>query len=133
MRYVCLVRVRMPMEGLCSEGLGVSECPCNPQSPHARAESIKCARRFAFNSAMKAAFAKFIIIRLRNGKVMAEVDTTQADLQIYNPAWDNPLVKVIDIDHDPEEEDSDEEFALLEDIDEDELEALLDATLSKDS
>ncbi|KAG0719786.1 hypothetical protein GWK47_049769 [Chionoecetes opilio] len=151
---VCLVRVRMPMEGLCSEGLGVSECPCNPQSPHARAESIKCARRFAFNSAMKAAFAKFIIIRLRNGKVMAELDTTQADPQIYNPAWDNPLVKVVmalhyfslaiefmisfvhksnDIDHDPEEEDSDEEFALLEDIDEDELEVLLDATLSKDS
>lgn len=44
---------------------------------------------------MKAAFGKFIIIRLRNGKVMAEVDTTQTDLQIYNPVWDNTVVEVV--------------------------------------
>ncbi|KAG0723228.1 hypothetical protein GWK47_005640 [Chionoecetes opilio] len=32
--------------------------------------------------------------KLRNGKVMAEVDTTQAESQIYNPAWIQPLVKI---------------------------------------
>lgn len=41
--------------------------------------------------------------------------------------------QVNDIDHDPEEEDSDEEFALLQDIDDEELGALLDTTTSKDA
>ena len=42
------------------------------------------------------------------------------------------FIQVIDIDHDPEEEDSDEDFALLEDIDDEELGALLDASMSED-
>ncbi|KAK8402154.1 hypothetical protein O3P69_001325 [Scylla paramamosain] len=132
-RYVCLVRVRMPREGLCSEGIGLGEVPCTTQSPQGRGQSVACARRFAFNSAMKAAFGKFVIIKLRNGKVTVEVDTTQTDLQMYDPSWDRTEVEVNDIDHDPEEEDSDEEFALLQDIDDEELGALLDITISKDA
>lgn len=45
----------------------------------------------------------------------------------------NPFFQVSDIDHDPEEEDSDDDFALLEDIDDEELGAMLDATISKDA
>ncbi|XP_045117717.1 RAD52 motif-containing protein 1-like isoform X2 [Portunus trituberculatus] len=132
-RYICLVRVRMPKEGLCSEGLGLGEAPCTTQSPQGRGQSVACARRFAINSAMKAAFGKFVIIKLRNGKVTVEVDTTQTDLQMYDPLWDSTEVEVNDIDHDPEEEDSDEEFAMLQDIDDEELGALLDITISKDA
>ena len=44
---------------------------------------------------MKAAFGKLVIIRLRNGKVTVEVDTTQTDLEIYNPAWDTTAVEVV--------------------------------------
>lgn len=43
---------------------------------------------------MKAAFGKFVIVKLRNGKVTVEVDTTQTDLQIYYRTWDNQLVEV---------------------------------------
>ncbi|KAK8402155.1 hypothetical protein O3P69_001325 [Scylla paramamosain] len=44
-RYVCLVRVRMPREGLCSEGIGLGEVPCTTQSPQGRGQSVACARR----------------------------------------------------------------------------------------
>lgn len=50
--------------------------------------------RFAYQSAMKTAFSKFIIIILGNGKITVEVDTTQEDIYVYDPAWDNPVVKV---------------------------------------
>lgn len=43
---------------------------------------------------MKIAFSKFIIIILGNGKITVEVDTTQEDIYVYDPAWDNPVVKV---------------------------------------
>lgn len=43
---------------------------------------------------MKTAFSKFVIIILGNGKITVEVDTTQEDIYVYDPAWDNPVVKV---------------------------------------
>ncbi|XP_050688530.1 RAD52 motif-containing protein 1-like isoform X2 [Eriocheir sinensis] len=133
-RYLCLVRIRMPREGLCSEGLGLGEAPLKAKSAAGRGESLSTARRFAFHTAMKAAFSKFIIIKLRNGKVTVEVDTTQTDLQIYQSAWDNPLVEVIDIAHDPEEEDSDDDdiAAIFEDMEDEELDNLLDVTAYDD-
>ncbi|KAG7161854.1 putative DNA repair protein RAD52-like [Homarus americanus] len=82
--------------------------------------------RFAFQSAMKAAFSKFIIIRLKNGKITAEVDTTQCDPLIYDPAWDNPVVKVNDVNYDPDDE---EECEDLEDMTEEQLEELLNVPL----
>lgn len=132
-RYVCLVRVRMPRERLCSEGLGLGEAPFTTQCPQDRGQSVACARRYAFYAAMKSAFGKFVIIKLRNGKVTVEVDTTQTDLQMYDSSWDSTEVEVNDLDHDPEEENSDEEFALLQDIDDEELEALLDITINNDA
>lgn len=44
---------------------------------------------------MKSAFGKFVIIKLRNGKVTVEVDTTQTDLQMYDPSWDSTEVEVV--------------------------------------
>ena len=48
---------------------------------------------------MKAAFGKFVIIKLRNGKVTVEVDTTQTDLEMYDPLWDSTEVEVVMILH----------------------------------
>ncbi|XP_071548292.1 RAD52 motif-containing protein 1-like isoform X5 [Panulirus ornatus] len=126
LRYICMVRVRMPREELCSEGVGIGEALFDVASPISKGCSFTCAQRFAFYSAMQAAFSKFNIIRLRNGKITAEVDTTQCDPLVHDPAWDRPLLKVNDINYNPENE---EECEDLEDITEEQLEALLDVTL----
>ncbi|XP_042234756.1 RAD52 motif-containing protein 1-like isoform X2 [Homarus americanus] len=125
-RYVCMVSVNLPREDLCSEGVGIGEVPLNEASPISRGYTFCCGRRFAFQSAMKAAFSKFIIIRLKNGKITAEVDTTQCDPLIYDPAWDNPVVKVNDVNYDPDDE---EECEDLEDMTEEQLEELLNVPL----
>ncbi|XP_069977174.1 RAD52 motif-containing protein 1 isoform X1 [Penaeus vannamei] len=125
-RYACMVRVKMPKENLCSEGLGVAEVPFSPTAPSSRGIAHMTARRFAYQSAMKTAFSKFVIIILGNGKITVEVDTTQEDIYVYDPAWDNPVVKVNEINYDPEAE---EECEDLDDITEEELNALLDAPL----
>ncbi|KAK3857915.1 hypothetical protein Pcinc_035864 [Petrolisthes cinctipes] len=125
LRFVCLVRVRLPREDLCSEGVGVGEVPSDTNTPVSQGGSFSTARRFAFQTAMKAAFSKFIIIKLSNGKITAEVDTTVCEPLLYDPAWDNPVVQVNEITQDPEYED---DSMGLDDISEEDLNALLDVT-----
>ncbi|KAK7026703.1 hypothetical protein SK128_019310 [Halocaridina rubra] len=121
-QYLCMLRVKMPKEGLSSEGLGISKLPYDSKSPQTRGMTYQCAQKFAYHAAMKSALSKYIIIILGNGKVTVEVDTTQHDPLLYDPAWDNPLIKVRDINFDPEEE---EECADLDDMSEEQLEELL--------
>lgn len=125
-QYLCMVRVKMPKEGLCSEGLGLSKVPCDMKSPTTRGLAFSCAHRFAVHAAMKAAFSKFIIITLGNGKCTVEVDTTRHDPLLYDPAWDNPLIKVNNIVYDPENE---EECEDLEDLTEEQLDEILNQPL----
>ncbi|XP_045607390.1 RAD52 motif-containing protein 1 [Procambarus clarkii] len=125
-RYVCMVHIQIPREELCSEGVGIGEVPFNNASPVSWGYSICCARRFAFQSAMKAAFSKFIIIRLKNGKVTVEVDTTQCDPLKYDSALDKPLIKVNHINYDPDDEENCED---LDNITEEQLEELLNVSL----
>ncbi|XP_068241509.1 RAD52 motif-containing protein 1-like [Palaemon carinicauda] len=121
-QYLCFVRVKMPKEGLCSEGLGLSSVPCNLDSPVSRGSAFSCSQKFAMHAALKSAFSKFIIIVLANGKVTVEVDTTKQDPLIYDPAWDNPVIKVKDIFYDPEDEDECDD---LDDMTEEQLEEIL--------
>ncbi|KAK8726870.1 hypothetical protein OTU49_010103 [Cherax quadricarinatus] len=125
-RYICMVHIKLPKEELCSEGVGTGEVPLNNASPVSRGYAFCCARRFAYHSALKAAFSKFIIIRLKNGKVTIEVDTTQCDPIKYHPAWDESLIKVNNVNYDPEEEEECEEF---ENITEEQLEEFLNASM----
>ncbi|XP_066976581.1 RAD52 motif-containing protein 1-like isoform X3 [Macrobrachium rosenbergii] len=121
-QYLCLVRVKMPKEGLCSEGLGLSSVPCNMSSPVSRGSAFSCSQKFAMHAAMKSAFSKYIIIVMSNGKVTVEVDTTKQEPLIYDPAWDKPVVKVKDIFYNPEDE---EECEDLDDMTEEQLEEIL--------
>lgn len=125
-RFVCLVRVDLPREGIYSEGVGIGESPYNTDTPSSKANAFMLARRFSFYSAQTAAFNKFIIIRLGNGKTQAELDTTQNDPLVYDPAWDNPEVKVNDILYNPEEEDE----SGLDGLSESQLDNLLDASIN---
>ncbi|CAL4113555.1 unnamed protein product, partial [Meganyctiphanes norvegica] len=125
-RFVCLVRVDLPQESVYSEGVGIGEAPYNSDTPNSKASAFMLARRFSFYSSMTAAFGKFIIIRLGNGKTQIEVDTTQNDPLVYDPAWDNPEVKVKDLTFSPDEEDE----SGLDGLSESQLDNLLDVSIN---
>ncbi|OWF49510.1 RAD52 motif-containing protein 1-like [Mizuhopecten yessoensis] len=118
LQYVCVVRLNIAQHGLSTDGLGAWEESCLTTDPTSRAKAICKAKKLSYQRAVEDAFSRVLLIVLNNGKVSVEIDTTRPDALLAQKQVNmEPVLKVNELDKEPEEEQIDMSFNDIDDID----------------